>query len=52
MENVAVVDLLLWMPDIGTFVTLFFSIVFEDAFMYFDEVWSHFITSEKKFDVF
>ena len=49
MESVAVIDLLSSMPDIGTFVThfFFFSIVFEDTWMYFEGVWSRFITSEE-----
>ena len=38
MENVAVMDLLSSVVDIGTFMTPFFSIVFEDTCIYFDGV--------------
>ena len=38
MENVTVMDLLRSMPDIETFMSPFFSIVFEDTCMHFDGV--------------
>ena len=40
MENVTVKDLFSSMPNIGTFLIPFFSIVFGDTSMYFDGVWS------------
>ena len=46
MENLAVIDLLSPTPDIGTLVVHYFSIVIDDAWTYFDGVWSKLMISE------